>query len=65
MISPCIPITFIDNFMKLLYVTFFFNLFIIETQVCIFLDALFTGTSFEALARRENIYSGKVNADML
>ena len=66
MISPCIPITFIDYFMKLLYVTFFFlNLFIIQTQVCIFLDALFTGTSFEALARQENIYSGKVNTDML
>ena len=65
MISPCIPITFIDYFMKLLYVTFFLNLFIIQTQVCIFLDALFTGTSFEALARQENIYSGKVNTDML
>ena len=65
MISPCILVTFIDNFMKLLYVTFFINLFIIQTQVCIFLDALFTGTSFEALARQENIYSGKVNTDML
>ena len=65
MISPCIPITFIDYFMKLLYVTFFLNLFIIQTQVCIFLDALFTGTSFEALARQENIYSGTVNTDML
>ena len=43
---------------------FFLNLFIIQTQVCIFLDALFTGTSFEALARQENIYSGKVNTDM-
>ncbi|XP_073231335.1 uncharacterized protein [Porites lutea] len=30
-----------------------------------FLDALFTGTSFEALARQENIYSGTVNTDML
>ena len=30
-----------------------------------FLDALFTGTSFEALARQENICSGTVNTDML
>ena len=44
---------------------FFKNLFIIQTQVCIFLDAFFTGTSFEALARQENIYSGMVNTDML
>ena len=36
MISLRIPITFIDNIMKLLYVIFFFNLFIIQTQVCIF-----------------------------
>ena len=44
---------------------FFLNLFIIQTQVCIFLDALFTGTSFKALARQENIYSGTVNTAML
>ena len=41
MISPCIPITFIDYFMKLLYVTFFFlNLFIIQNPDVHLLDAL-------------------------
>lgn len=33
--------------------------------MCIFLDALFTGTSFEALARQENIYSGEHKHDMM
>ena len=58
------------NFYRLLYEIVvcdvsFLNLFILQTQVCIFLDALFTGTSFEALARQENICSGTVNTDML
>ena len=65
MISPCIPITFIDYFMKLLYVTFFFLIYFLFKPRCAFLDALFTGTIFEALARQENIYSGTVNTDML
>ena len=60
---PCIPITFIDNFMNLLYVTFFFNLFIIQTQVCIFW--MLYWDQLWSLARQENIYSGKVNTDML
>ena len=64
MISPCIPITFTDNFMKLLYVTFFFKFIYYSNPGVHFLDALFTGTSFGALARQENIYSGKVNTDM-
>ena len=50
--------------MKLLYVTFFKFIYYSNPGVH-FLDALFTGTSFEALARQENIYSGKVNTDML
>ena len=64
MISPCVPITFIDNFMKLLYVTFFLKIYLLFKPRC----ALFgcsTGTSFEALAGQEKIYSGKVNTDML
>ena len=65
MISPCIPITLIDNFMKLLYVTFFFKFIYYSNPGVHFLDALFTGTSFEALARQENIYSGTVNTDMI
>ena len=57
MIFPCIPITFIDNFMKLLYVTFFLKFIYYSNPGVHFLDALFTGTSFEALARQENIYT--------
>ena len=53
------------NFYRSLYDVVCDVFFIIQTQVCIFLDALFTGTSFEALARQENIYSGTVNTDML
>ena len=64
MISPCIPITFIDNFMKLLYVTFFFNLFIIQTQVCIFWMLSLLGPALK-LWLDKKIYTGKVNTDML
>ena len=63
MISPCIPITFIDNFMKLLYVTFFL-IYLLFKPRCAFFGCS-TETSFEALARQENIYSGKVNTDVI
>ena len=59
MISPCIPISFMDHFYYDIDVCdVFFNFLIF-----VFLDALVTPGP--ALARQENIYSGMVNTDML
>ena len=59
------PISFIDHFyyeIDVCDVIIIIIIIIIQTQLCIFLDALFTRTCF---GREENIYSGTVNTDML